>query len=46
MAFDSYSDLQTSIASYLARSDLTTQIPDFISFVVIYGFGKCCPPLR
>ncbi|UOF80806.1 hypothetical protein [Caudoviricetes sp.] len=32
MSFDSYSDLQTSIASYLARSDLTTQIPDFIKF--------------
>lgn len=30
MAFDSYSELQTSIASYLARSDLTAQIPDFI----------------
>lgn len=35
MAFDSYSDLQTSIASYLARSDLTTQIPDFIRFAEI-----------
>lgn len=32
MAFDTYSDLKTSIASYLARSDLTTQIPDFIKF--------------
>lgn len=30
MAFTSYSDLQTSIAGYLARSDLTSQIPDFI----------------
>ncbi len=30
MAITSYSDLQTTIASYLARSDLTTQIPDFI----------------
>ena len=30
MAITSYSDLQTSIASYLARSDLTAQIPDFI----------------
>jgi hypothetical protein len=31
MAFTSYSDLQTTIASYLARSDLTSQIVDFIS---------------
>lgn len=30
MSFTSYSDLQTSIAGYLARTDLTTQIPDFI----------------
>lgn len=30
MAFDSYSALKTTIASYLARSDLTTIIPDFI----------------
>jgi hypothetical protein len=32
MSFTTYSDLQTSIASYLARSDLTSQIPDFITF--------------
>jgi len=32
MSFATYSDLQTSIAGYLARSDLTTQIPDFITF--------------
>lgn len=31
MAFTSYSDLKTKVASYLARSDLTDQIPDFIS---------------
>jgi hypothetical protein len=31
MAFASYSNLQATIASYLARSDLTTQIVDFIS---------------
>jgi len=31
MAFTSYSDLKTTIANYLARSDLTTQIPDFIA---------------
>jgi hypothetical protein len=30
MAFTNYSDLQTTIAGYLARSDLTAQIPDFI----------------
>ncbi len=30
MSFTSYSDLQTAVAGYLARSDLTTQIPDFI----------------
>ena len=32
MSFSTYSDLQTSIANYLARSDLTSQIPDFITF--------------
>jgi hypothetical protein len=30
MALATYSDLKTSIANYLARSDLTTVIPDFI----------------
>lgn len=30
MAITTYSDLQSTIANYLARSDLTTQIPDFI----------------
>jgi hypothetical protein len=30
MSFTSYADLQTAIAGYLARSDLTNQIPDFI----------------
>ena len=30
MAFTSYSDLKTTIASYLARSDLTAMIPTFI----------------
>ena len=30
MAFTSYSELKTTIASYLARSDLTSVIPDFI----------------
>jgi len=32
MSFATYSDLQTSIANYLARTDLTSQIPDFITF--------------
>jgi hypothetical protein len=30
MSFATYSDLKTTIAGYLARTDLTTQIPDFI----------------
>ena len=32
MAFTSYSDLKTTVASYLGRSDLTSVIPDFIGF--------------
>ena len=32
MSLSTYSDLQTSIANYLARSVLTSQIPDFITF--------------
>lgn len=31
MALDTYAHLQTTIASYLQRSDLTSSIPDFIS---------------
>ena len=31
MAITNYSELQTSIANFLARGDLTAQIPDFIS---------------
>jgi len=30
MAFTTYTDLKNTIADYLARDDLTTQIPDFI----------------
>jgi hypothetical protein len=30
MALTNYSDIQTSVANYLARSDLTSIIPDFI----------------
>ena len=35
MSYTNYSDLQASVASYLGRSDLTTQIPDFIRFAEI-----------
>jgi hypothetical protein len=35
MALTTYSDLQTSVASYLARSDLTSQIPDFIQLAEV-----------
>lgn len=31
MPFSTYSELKTTIADYLARSDLTTRIPDFIT---------------
>lgn len=31
MSLTTYSDLKTSVANYLARTDLTDQIPDFIS---------------
>jgi hypothetical protein len=31
MSISNYSELQTSVASWLHRTDLTTQIPDFIS---------------
>ena len=31
MALSTYSDLKTSIANFLARDDLTSQIPDFIT---------------
>lgn len=31
MALATYSDLKTTVANYLARSDLTAQIPDFIT---------------
>jgi hypothetical protein len=32
MAIATYSDLKTKIADYLGRTDLTSQIPDFITF--------------
>lgn len=35
MALTSYSDLQTTIGSYLGRSDLTSVIPDFIRLAEI-----------
>ena len=35
MSLSTYAELQTTIAGYLARSDLTTQIPDFIRLAEI-----------
>ena len=35
MALSTYSDLQTAIANYLARTDLTSQIPNFISLAEV-----------
>jgi hypothetical protein len=35
MALANYTDLKTTIASYLARSDLTAMIPDFIQLAEI-----------
>lgn len=35
MALTTYSDLQTTVANYLARSDLSSQIPDFIRLAEI-----------
>lgn len=35
MSLSNYTDLKSTIANYLGRSDLTTQIPDFISLAEI-----------
>lgn len=35
MPFTNYTDLKTSVANYLGRSDLTSVIPDFINFAEI-----------
>ena len=35
MSYTSYTDLKTSVANYLGRTDLTSIIPDFISFAEI-----------
>ena len=35
MALATYSDLQTTVANYLGRSDLTSQIPDFITLAEV-----------
>lgn len=35
MPLSTYSELKTSIANYLGRSDLTSQIPDFISLAEV-----------
>lgn len=32
MAYATYTDLKTGVANYLARSDLTSQIPNFVRF--------------
>ena len=35
MSYTNYTELQASVAGYLGRSDLTTEIPDFIRFAEI-----------
>jgi hypothetical protein len=35
MGYTNYTDLQASVAGYLGRSDLSSQIPDFIRFAEI-----------
>ena len=35
MSISTYSELKTAVANYLARTDLTDQIPDFIRFAEI-----------
>ena len=35
MAFTTYTELKSTVADYLARTDLTTQIPDFIRLAEI-----------
>ena len=35
MALATYSDLKTTVANYLGRSDLTSQIPDFITLAEV-----------
>lgn len=35
MALATYADLKTSVANYLGRSDLTSQIPDFITLAEV-----------
>ena len=35
MGYTNYTDLQASVAGYLGRNDLSTQIPDFIRFAEI-----------
>lgn len=35
MAITNYSDLKTTVANYLARTDLTVQIPDFIQLAEV-----------
>ena len=35
MAFTTYTELKSTVADYLARTDLTTQIPDFITLAEV-----------
>ena len=35
MAFTTYTELKSVVADYLARTDLTTQIPDFITLAEV-----------
>ncbi len=36
MAYTNFTDLKASVANYLGRSDLTSVIPDFISFAELH----------
>lgn len=49
MALDTYANLQTSIANWLGRDDLTSYIPDFISLAetaIQNGINPTTPGLR
>ena len=35
MAFTTYTELKSVVADYLARTDLTAQIPDFITLAEV-----------
>ena len=50
MAFDNYGELKTAIATRLSRSDMTSQIPDFITLardrLILGDEGNGIPPVR